>query len=65
MASPPEIKAYARAGSKISVKWTPVVSGHVGPVMSYLGRWESQAQTPQLVKFFKIAEKGYDTKTGT
>lgn len=33
-ASAPEIKAVARAGSTIEVKWTPVVAGHVGPVMS-------------------------------
>jgi len=59
-ATPPELKAFARAGSEVSVQWSGIVRMHLGPVMSYLGALPSPDTKPQNIKFFKISELGYD-----
>jgi len=60
-ARPPEIQAKARAGATVTVQWSGIIKGHMGPYMSYLGAWDRQNPiSVNDVEYFKIDEAGYD-----
>lgn len=66
-ASPTELIAEARAGSNITMYWSPWVESHRGPLTNYLARYEGNLShhNPTTLKWFKVAEEGLegDSKT--
>jgi len=57
---PPALKAVARAGSEVSLNWTPMARMHQGPILAYMGLLPTPTTPPQQIKFFKIYERGFD-----
>jgi len=60
---PPALKAYARAGAKVTIEWSGIVRTHYGPTMTYLAPLSSSGTRPQELSFFKIHERGYNPQT--
>jgi len=61
-AKAPALKAFARAGAKVTVQWSGIVRTHYGPTMSYLAPFDAKKNVQDL-EFFKIQEMGYDPAT--
>jgi cellulase len=60
---PPALNAVARAGSKITFKWTEWFGNHKGPVLTYMGLLLNESTKVQDVEFFKIDEATYNPAT--
>ena len=63
-ARPPQLKATARAGAKISTFWTEITRMHEGPALAYLAPLPALNTPPTELKFFKIYERGFDVTEG-
>ncbi|RDI78049.1 hypothetical protein Vi05172_g11992 [Venturia inaequalis] len=64
-AGAPSLKAIARPGAEVSVSWTSIIKMHKGPVLSYMGYLPTPETSVNDVKFFKIEDDSYDSKTDT
>jgi AA9 family protein len=61
---PPQLKAIARAGAKISTFWTEITRMHEGPALAYLAPLPALNTPATQLKFFKIFEQGFDPIEG-
>jgi len=59
-AAPAQISAPARAGSNVTMFWTPWVQSHRGPLTNYLAPYSGDISKVNVnsLKFFKMAEEG-------
>jgi cellulase len=67
MATPAQLIAPARAGSNVTMYWSPWVPSHRGPLTNYLAPYTGNISNVDLnsLKFLKMAEEGLgaDNKT--
>jgi cellulase len=60
LTSPAQLTAPARAGSNVTMFWSPWVESHRGPLTNYLAPYSGDISEVNVnaLKFFKIAEEG-------
>lgn len=64
-ATPPALKAVARPGATVSVKWSNIILMHRGPILTWMGEFPSPNTAATQVKFFKVDAPSYDAATDT